>query len=164
MDRAKFILKHCEGKRVLEFGASGPLHDQIVKAAASCSGVDRRDSPGVQGFDLDDVDRSTLPSCEAEIIICGEVLEHLSNPGYFLHRLKRQYPGVPVIVTVPNAFAKAGAQWLAKGVENVNGDHVAWYSPKTISVLLERAGYQVGELFYYNGDGPTAEGLVVVTE
>ncbi len=172
VDRAAFILKHVAGKRVLEFGASGPMHDAIVKAARTCVGVDRLDSNDgnniVIGFDLDDVSKQTLPLGDAtsgfDIIVCGEVIEHLSNPGWFLTRLKRQYPGVPVIITVPNAFATAGRQWLAKGKECVNDDHVAWYSPKTLSVLLNRAGYTYADLFYYNGDGPTAEGLVVVTE
>ncbi len=73
-------------------------------------------------------------------------------------------PGIPVLITVPNAFATAGRQWLAKGKENVNIDHVAWYSPRTLATLLNRAGYTYADLFYYNGDGPTAEGLIVVTE
>jgi 2-polyprenyl-3-methyl-5-hydroxy-6-metoxy-1,4-benzoquinol methylase len=164
VDRVAFILKHCAGKRVLDFGASGPMHAAIVKAAVSCLGVDRADGPGVVGFDLDNVEQLSLPPADPEIIICGEVLEHLSNPGWFLTRLRRQFTGVPVVITVPNAFADAGRGWLAKGVECVNKDHVAWYSPKTLSVLLQRAGYTVGGLFWYGGTGPTAEGLVVVTE
>jgi hypothetical protein len=165
VDRAKFILDHCRGKRVLEFGASGPLHDAMVKVAASVEGVDRNDAPGVVGFDLDDVTQTSLPSIIGiELIVCGEVIEHLSNPGWFLTRLRRQYATVPTIITVPNAFAAGNQSWIAKGIENVNKDHVAWYSPKTLSVLLERAGYAVGGLFWYGGNGPTAEGLIVVTE
>ena len=186
VDRVAFILKHCEGKRVLEFGASGPLTEQIRKVAADYRGVDRahahvagcvlehgiyRCVTGcVYGFDLDAIidEDDALPPYGwyqlPEVIICGEVLEHLGNPQWFLTRLKRQYPGVGVIVTVPNAFAAIGHSWIAKGIENVNADHVAWYSPKTLSVLLERAGYGVGELFFYNGKDATAEGLIVVTE
>jgi 2-polyprenyl-3-methyl-5-hydroxy-6-metoxy-1,4-benzoquinol methylase len=171
VDRAVFILKHVAGKRVLEFGASGPMHDAIVKAAAEVWGIDRvGDGECVISFDLDDVSMTYLPKMlgagpeSPDIIICGEVIEHLSNPGWFLTRLKRQYAGVPVIITVPNAFATAGRHYLARGIECVNGDHVAWYSPKTLSVLLQRAGYSVGGLFWYGGTGPTAEGLIVVTE
>ncbi len=140
------------------------VHDAIVKAAAAVVGVDREDGAGVTGFDLDDVSQASLPAATPEVIVCGEVIEHLSNPGWFLTRLHRQYPGVPLIVTVPNAFSAIAARWIAKGKENVNGDHVAWYSPKTLSVLLSRAGYDAAELFFYNGNGPTAEGLIVVTE
>lgn len=166
VDRAKFILGNCADKRVLEFGASGILHEQIRATAAALFGVDRHDGDGVMGVDLDDVSQDTLPVPPflPDLIVCGELLEHLSNPGWFLARLKRQFWDVPVIVTVPNAFSAAAQRWLLKGQENVNRDHVCWYSPKTISVLLERAGYVTGGLFYYGGDGPTAEGLIVVTE
>lgn len=170
VDREKFILDHCKGKNVLEFGASGALHDGIVKVAAFTHGVDREDGPGVSGFDLDDVSQSILykeeptMSWRFDLIVCGEILEHLSNPGWFLTRLKRRYGNTPVIITVPNAYAANSVAWLKKGIENVNRDHVAWYSPMTLATLLQRAGYNYADLFYYNGDGPTAEGLVVVTE
>lgn len=172
VDRTVFILTHCAGKRVLDVGASGPMHAAIVKAARRCVGIDREAGANVFAFDLDDVtkDLSWLEMTEngrvvqPDIIICGELLEHLSNPGWLLTRLRRQFAGVPVILTVPNAFADAGRRWILKGTENVNADHVAWYSPKTLAVLLQRAGYTVGGLFWYGGTGPTAEGLVVVTE
>lgn len=167
VDRAAFVLQHCRGKRVLEFGASGKLHDAIADVAAAVYASDK--AGGVdEALDLDDV---TVPyvterrDLHPDLIICGEILEHLGNPLWFLTRLRRQYAGIPLIVTVPNAmsFAHPGS-WLGRQMENVNVDHVAWYSPHTISVLLQRAGYPVGGLFWYGGAGPTAEGLVVVTE
>jgi 2-polyprenyl-3-methyl-5-hydroxy-6-metoxy-1,4-benzoquinol methylase len=166
VDRREFVLSMVTGKRVLEFGASGPMSEAVQAAAKDYLGVDRTATrPGVVAFDLDDVFEKWLPSFDApDVIVCGEVLEHLSNPGWFLARLRRRYAGVPVLITVPNAFSSAAASWLAKGFENVNRDHVAWYSPKTLSVLLTRAGYRAGSLYYYNGHGPTAEGLVVVAE
>jgi hypothetical protein len=162
VDRAVFLLQKAAGKRVLEFGASGPMHDAIVKAAADVLGVDRDMGPGVIGFDLDDVSQYALPGHEPEVIICGEVIEHLSNPGWFLTRLKRQFPGVPVVITVPNAFHPQ--RKLKDGIEMVNRDHVAWYSPKTLRTLVERVGYRITEFAYYNGDGPTSEGLIAVIE
>lgn len=170
VDRVKFILQHCTGKRVLEFGASGPLFLAIRPVTTSYQGVDRQDGDQIIGFDLDDVSQTWLPvptyweGQKWDLIVCGEILEHLMNPGWFLTRLRRQYLGIPVILTVPNAFADAGRRWILKGIENVNRDHVAYYSPKTVSVLLERVGYHTGGLFWYGGPGPTAEGLIVVTE
>lgn len=167
IERAKFIVQHCTDKRVLEFGASGPLTTQLKDVAREYMGVDRESGERIEAFDLDDVSKQTLPSramWTPDVIVCGEILEHLSNPGWFLKRLRRQYAGIPLIVTVPNAYSAGSLSWLKQGIENVNRDHVAWYSPKTISTLLQRAGYTVGALFYYNGNGPTAEGLIVCTE
>lgn len=185
VDRVVFILQQVAGKRVLEFGASGPMHDGIVKAAAECYGVDRVAAHGVVAFNLDEIRADfslatggahdpvgpplyfhvpNVGPFKPDVIICGEVLEHLSNPGWFLQRLKRQYSGVPVVITVPNAFSRAGRQHAERGYENVNGDHCAWYSWKTMSVLLSRYGYIVKEFHFYGGEPFTAEGLVFVCE
>ena len=161
VDRVQFILERCKGKVVLEFGASGPLHRAIVKVARVAYGVDvAPEDDAVIAFDLDDVTITRLPEYAPDVIVCGEILEHLSNPGYFLARL-RQYDA-PVIISVPNAFAKLQARHLADGHENVNIDHVAWYSPRTLRTLLERSGYGIQAFHWYNGDPGTAEGLIVV--
>ncbi len=187
LDRSAFILEAVKGKRVLEFGATGPMHDAVVKAAASVFGVDREDGDGVVGFDLDDVAMSWLPGGgndatwveldsvvreptgwaagdKYDVVLCGEVIEHLSNPGHFLARLRRQYPGVPVLITVPNAFTSRGRGHLDAGLENVNIDHVAWYSPRTLRTLLERAGYGITNFAWYGGKPPHSEGLIVIAE
>lgn len=164
VDRHKFVIERCAAKRVLEFGASGLLHELIKKAAAEYMGVDRIEGDRVRGFDLD-YTGALLPtmSPDPQVIVCGEIIEHLTNPGYFLQRLKAQYGGVPVIITVPNAFSDVGHAHLEHGTENVNIDHVAWYSYRTLRTLLERYGYALEEFHWYNGEPLTAEGLIVVT-
>jgi hypothetical protein len=170
--REVFILDRVRGKRVLEFGASGPMHEAIVKVAVSCFGVDRQDGDGVVGFDLDAIrfdcvdhpnDVLPQPVDGVDLIVCGELLEHLANPGWFLTRLRRQYGGVPVIITVPNAAAIVNSS-LLNGIENCNRDHVAWYSWRTIKTLVERVGYQITDFAWYNGKPLTAEGLIFVVE
>jgi 2-polyprenyl-3-methyl-5-hydroxy-6-metoxy-1,4-benzoquinol methylase len=165
VDREQFILEHCKGRRVLEFGASGPMHEAIVTVAERSIGVDREDGSGVIGFDLDDVAMQTLPSptdWTPNVIVCGEVLEHLSNPGWFLTRLRRQFGDTTTIITVPNAFSTIGQKRLSEGIENVNIDHVAWYSFRTLKTLLGRAGYSDFSFAWYRGAPLTAEGLVVL--
>lgn len=161
VNRAEFILDHCRGKRVLEFGASGRMHEQIVAVATSCVGIDRKDADGVIGFDLDDVSQQALPAYDVDVIVCGELLEHLSNPGWFLTRLRRQYAGTTTIITVPNAYTPS-ARRIAERQECVNRDHVAWYSFKTLQTLLGRAGYTEFWFGWYNGQPMTAEGLIMV--
>lgn len=166
VDRGASILARVKAKRVLELGASGPLHVAVVQAAAAVIGIDRLSSEGVVGFDLDDVSQADLPCASVfpEIVLCGEVLEHLSNPGWTLTRLRRQYPTATLIVSVPNAYTSRGSGHRAKGIENVNGDHVAWHSPRTLRTLLERAGYQVRHWHWYGGQPVTAEGILVIAE
>ena len=168
VDRERFILDRVRGKSVLEFGASGPMSLAIRKVASSYLGVDRSDGDGVVGYNLDDCAPGghVYPWAlrHPEVIVCGEVIEHLSNPGYFLEAVSGFCRGVPVIITVPNAFSEANQQWLRRGQENVNRDHVAWYSPRTLKTLLERAGYRISYLAWYKGQPVTAEGIIVIAE
>ena len=164
VDREQFIVDTIRGKTVIEFGASGALHGKITAAASVVVGVDRDRAPGVIGFDLDAIGQDLPVLAKPNWIVCGEVIEHLSNPGYFLSRLKHQYGGVPMIITVPNAFTDVGRKTLDKGIENVNRDHVAWYSYTTLKTLLTRAGYTIRELYWYGGKPYYAQGLVVVVD
>ena len=163
VDREAFIRDVCIGKRVLEFGASGSLSRLIRGVASLYLGVDRQDDGDrVVGFDLDDVCADLVPSIVApEIIICGEILEHLTNPGWFLTRLRRQFPGIPTVITVPNAFSESGRRHILTGVENVNLDHCCWYSFRTLKTLLGKVGYRDFEFAWYRGAPLVAEGLLV---
>ena len=164
VDRETFILDRCRGKVVLDVGASGRMHERIVEVADSCYGIDRpgtSDVTGVVGIDLDDVNEPLpLFVTDADIVVCGEVLEHLGNPGHFLDRLRDKCPNTPVIITVPNAFSAAGQRHMEDRIENVNIDHVSWYSWRTMKTLLERCKYTVEEFHWYGGEPYTAEGLI----
>ena len=162
--RETFILERCKGQVVLDIGASGPMHEAIVKIASCCYGIDREESPGVMGLNLDDY-HAKLPYYPAvSLVVLGEIVEHLSNPGNLLDKLRANYKGVKTIVTVPNAFSDISRRHMETGVENVNRDHVAWYSHRTMKTLLERSGYEIKELAWYKGRAMFAEGLIIVTE
>jgi hypothetical protein len=164
VDRSAFVLARCKGKHVLHVGASGRLHEEMLKVAGKVAGIDREgNGKEIVGWDLDDVETDPFLVVEYDLIVCGEVLEHLGNPLHFLKRLREAYPRTPVIVTVPNAFASAGRKHMTEGVENVNIDHVAWYSYRTLKTLVERAGYAVAEFHWYApGEPGFSEGLIFV--
>ena len=161
--REVFLLQRVQGKTVLDVGASGPMHAEIVLAAKRCYGIDRRDTEDVYALDLDDFYSPMLKFAGVELVVCGEVLEHLSNPGQFLDKLSKAYH-VPTIFTVPNAFTAAGRRFLREGYENVNDDHCAWYSTTTLRTLLGRHGYNVKEWYWYKGQPHVAEGIIAVAE
>lgn len=164
LEREAFIVRRCEGRVVLDIGASGMLHEEIVRVASKCYGIDRDDSEGVVGINLDDVN-SVLPHYpDVELVVCGEVIEHLGNPLQFLRKLRANYP-CKIIITVPNAFTRAGQRFIRDHwIENVNLDHVAWYSPRTLKTLLERAGMTVSQWAWYRGEPGLAEGIIAVVE
>jgi len=163
VNRERHILTFCTGKAVLNIGsASGPLHGAIRKVAKRAYGIDAAlssyDSCAVR--DLDVVTPEPLPFSyeEFDIIVLGEVIEHLTNPGNLLQQLHHFH--CPLLITVPNAFSAAAIGHMNKGIECVNKDHVAWYSYHTLKVLIEKSGYKLDKWWWYNGKPWFAEGLI----
>lgn len=169
VDRVKFILERCKEKTVLNLGcASGDLHKIIGQVTRSLHGIDKvvcghAEYAGCERFDLDDIQETELPwfnNTAFDLVVIGEVLEHLGNPGFLLHRL-HQYQA-PLLITVPNCFSVHGTKNMQKGVENVNIAHTMWFSWRTLKTLVERYNYDIKEWAWYHGDPLFAEGLVFV--
>jgi hypothetical protein len=96
-----------------------------------------------------------------DVMIMGEILEHVDNPVYFLQSLKRKYsPYVKeLVVTVPNAFAWINFYLSIRGKECINTDHRAWFSAFTLSKNLMLADFEIVDFDYvtsfpndYNGN------------
>lgn len=166
VDRIDYLKKLATGKSVLHIGCTGALDVVLREVATPCYGIDNQPlaRPDFTQCNLDDLATNHLPFyAGVELIVCGEVLEHLANPGYFLNAIRKTYPSVPLVLTVPNAFCAAGASWLTtRGRENVHKDHVCYYTYTTLSTLLRRYGYTVTTHLWYNGKPYTAEGLIVL--
>jgi hypothetical protein len=164
VDRVIFILHKCMDKTVLDIGCLGPLHKKIEEVAKEVWGIDREDS-NLKNYWKMDIESNgkfleIISEKEFDLIVCGEVLEHLSNPGLFLERLKGC--NCPIILTVPNGFSSGGDGWLIKGKECVNDDHVAWYSYNTLKNLVERYKYQIEEFYWAGEPHYFSEGIIFV--
>lgn len=167
--REKFILEKCLDKKVLHIGCGGFLHKGIEEAAKEAWGIDREGNDAKNFIQLDiekDEFRTRMLAQsfykQFDIVLCGEVLEHLSNPGQFLEALK--IFECPILISVPNAFSKVGFDHIVKETENVNKEHVAYYSYRTLKTLIERYGYEIKEFHWYNGVPLIAEGLIFVIQ
>lgn len=168
VERVPFVVEKCQGRTVLDIGhASGALHSKISAVAKMTFGLDKERNGSAQSvvMDLDDVSLVDLPfptELGIDLIVCGEVIEHLANPGWLLQRLARTFPNAELLITVPNAFSAGARSWLARGIENVHVQHCAWYSWHTLKILVERYSYNINEWHWYNGEPLTAEGLIFV--
>lgn len=166
VDRVAYILQQCAGKRVLNLGStSGDLQGKIKEVAKHVIGVDKVGSIDA-GTLLCDLDATTeklhlnvIPN-SIDLIVAGEIFEHLANPGNLLAELRRFQ--AQLLVTVPNAFSLIAQRHMSKGWENVNKDHVCWYSYTTLKTLLFRYQFEIEEFRWYNGVPLWAEGLIVL--
>lgn len=167
VDREKYITEKCTGKRIMHLGSSsGELNDKLSKIA-KVIGVDRDKSGNPDILcDLDGDLKQLIPAkfeeAPIELIVAGEIIEHLGNPGRLLSKLRTFQ--CPLLITVPNAFAEANSAWIQKNKENVNIDHVSWYSYRTMRTLLERYAFTIKEFYYYTGKPKVAEGLIFFAE
>lgn len=175
--RPDYIVSGCRGKAVLHVGcADAPftreklaagtwLHGDLDAVASRCVGIDI-DADAVawlatRGFeDIHVADAATVADLvhrlgfTPEVVVAGEVLEHLAQPADFLTGLRRAVGhGASLILSVPNAFNAEGILQMVLGVEKVHEEHVAYYSYRTISRLLEATGFEVVEILPYRETG-----------
>ena len=168
VDRTKFILEKCKNKRVVNFGSAwGMLHGDIKSVAAMTFGVDKVE-PADLIVDLDDefAPLNELPAA-IDVYVCGEIIEHLANPGLFLKKLRKAMNSggekdARLIVTVPNALASVLQYHARRGMLNVNEDHCFWFCWKTLQTLLSRYGFIIEERACYEGRPVFSEGLIAV--
>jgi SAM-dependent methyltransferase len=172
VERLPFVVALARGKRVIDLGfvnegrteldrALGRwLHAQLADASSSLVGIDA-DEKGVEeaaalGFHVRCADCQSRAELEglglepADLVVAGEIIEHLTNPGGLLdaiHVLLR--PGGRLVVTTTNATALTSSVAGLLGLELVNSDHVGWYSWWTGRTMLERHGWRLTQLAYY---------------
>ena len=177
VQRLRLIKDLCTGKKVLHLGctnwpytldaisAGTLLHKDLAEVSSELYGFDF-DQEGIdvlasKGFnslfraDLEKLDKVDLDET-FDVIVAGEMIEHLNNPGLFLDGIKRfMNRDTQLVITTVNAYS--GMRFFVYGLrgrrgelEPVHPDHVAYYSYSTLKVLLERYGYRVESFIFYD--------------
>ncbi len=177
VQRVDFVKAMCAGKKVLHLGcANYPytrnsienemlLHFDLEKIAGDLYGFDF-DQPGLdilaksgtKNLYRADLERlEDVPLSETfDVIVAGEIIEHLNNPGLFLNGIRRfMNSETRIIVTTVNAYC--GLLFLIYGLrgrggtnEPVHRDHVAYYSYSTLGLLLARHNLPVEKFMFYD--------------
>jgi SAM-dependent methyltransferase len=133
--------------------AGALLHTRLVRVA-DVTGIDvdrqalellRRALPDQRLLELDIT--AEVPEAQRaryELVIAGEVLEHVPDANAFLHGCGTLLgPDGRLCVTVPNACSpKLGLRSLA-GRESVHPDHRVYYGPRTLERTLAGAEFEL---------------------
>lgn len=151
MIREAIILKHAQCKDLLDIGCMGrttkyKLWPQVKKVARTYTGIDVQEpnSPDIVQGNMETHDFGR----QFDIVIAGDVIEHVSNQGLFLDNIQRHLrdDGL-LILTTPNA------KWPTVFLRP-HPDHVLWHDKSTLTGLLRRHGLSVKYFQYYYGNKP----------
>jgi len=166
MFREEIILSHTRGKKVLDCGGVDHwafdekksrgewLHALVAEQAQSCLGIDILEEnitainrAGRYRFERHNVESLTFEE-EFDIVLAGEIVEHLYNMGLFLDSAWRALrPDGLLIITTPNAYAMSfWAYSLVARVERCHPEHTCYYSPQTLSYIVTRHGFAIEKL------------------
>lgn len=168
------VVDLCKGKSVLHLGfiqhlmyedqmkKGDWLHNQIDEVSSSLVGVD---------YLAEEVEKIStkykyqcyfgdvmkLEECQVQgtydVIVCGELIEHIENPGLMLDGVKRfMHKDSILVITTPNPWSLNRIKLMfLKKLENkwLNTEHVSWFSYGTLKQLLERKSYAEIDYNYY---------------
>ncbi|MDG2028851.1 MAG: methyltransferase domain-containing protein [Acidimicrobiales bacterium] len=173
VDRIPWLVEQCRGKRVIHVGfadagfrdeqtrAGRWLHGHLDDVATSLVGLDF-DGPGVAAaqdtdYDAHLVDCTDVAAVEAldlepaDIVLAGEVIEHLGAPGPFLEAMARLIaPGGTLIVTTPNAYGLVNVVAnITRRIEVNHPDHVVMFTWRTLTQLMAREGWAPEDVVTY---------------
>jgi predicted TPR repeat methyltransferase len=168
-DREKFLVDCARGKRVLHLGCADAihfaqhaaqgrlLHELLRGVAQSLHGVDLEPKAIARLKAHLREDRLYAANVEQlaiqfgtgfDVIIAGELIEHLNNPGNFLRSIS-QYMGAEtqLIVTTPNLLSAKVFLHSLRGTQRMHPDHSLGFSFSPLQTLLERHGLHVSRWF-----------------
>lgn len=175
VDRLDYIADAVAGKLVFDLGALDEtayklkqgtgrwLHARLCAKATQVVGIDNSAYVPAQGletagngriinaniFDLDPViEQFGVP----DVVVAGELIEHLPDTGAFLNSLRsvERLRGKTLLVSTPNACSWHNTIIGLLGRESTHQDHLQIYSYKTLRTLFERSGVPLQALVPYH--------------
>jgi 2-polyprenyl-3-methyl-5-hydroxy-6-metoxy-1,4-benzoquinol methylase len=161
VDRFVYLQDLCAGKRVVHVGfvdagcqalneqAGTWLHEHLAATARELVGIDldavgveRARSEGYEAYAIDCRDVDAIEGAgiaPADVVVAGEVIEHLDDPGSFLDGLHHLVaPDGVLVVTTPNATGLVNSFALLGNFEVNHPDHVAMFTCQTLDSMLAR--------------------------
>ena len=170
-DRLSIFLERVRGKTVLDLGCSATklgishsrhqyLHHALAREAKEILGVDIDENAvaamKAAGFNVQAADVETMDlGRRFQVIVAGDIIEHLPNPGLFLKNMLRHLEdGGELLITTPNPFKfKQVLKILKYNQVKVHAEHTCWICPTVLKRLLETCGFKMIHLFWIRDSG-----------
>lgn len=129
-------------------------HAELKKVAGTVYGVDlaidREQFADTHLYQEASAESFSFPGVRFQVVFAGDLIEHLPNPGLFLARVAEHVtPDGVLVLTTPNCFNLFNlAEKLTKKEPTVNADHTCYFNYKTLTVLLQKSGFEVLRIGY----------------
>lgn len=172
VDRTGKLVELARGLRVVHVGFADTgcelthrsqdqwLHSTLAASAREIVGLDispeaveAARSEGFEAYCVDCTGPEEVAKLDLEpfdLVVAGEILEHLEAPGPFLHAMRQlSGPDGQLVLTTPNALRPQNVLLALGRREWVHPDHVLTFTPRTLTVLLERSGWRIDEFCTY---------------
>ena len=169
--RWEFILPHVEKKSVLDIGPAelvGTLnqekldrwiHGKISDVAARLIGLEKNlEQVSIlagMGYDIRGGDAEGFDLREQyDVVVAGELIEHLSNPGRFLDRVRKHLVEEgKLLLTTPNRYSILSLYSVIRSgnvptYRKPIAKHVAFFDADSLSSLLKRHGFDNIQIDY----------------
>jgi len=132
------------------------LFRQICEINPGTLGVDI-DSEGIEilrqegGYCVTTADVMTMNlGAQFDVIIAGEIIEHLDNPGQFLRNMRQHLTANgTLLISTPNPFyIKQFWKIWRYNRPQVHEEHTCWFDPLTLSYLCRLSGLNPYALYW----------------
>lgn len=137
------------------------LHRKIKEIAKITVGVDYASEEvsklKAKGYDviLDNVETLDLKK-QFDVVVAGNIIEHLSNPGLFLETVKRHLKdNGQFILTTDNCYGLRSLKAITLFDRiRPNQEHAMAFEEEVLKQLLRRHQFKIQDVYYYNGPYP----------
>jgi 2-polyprenyl-3-methyl-5-hydroxy-6-metoxy-1,4-benzoquinol methylase len=169
ISRIEFLREQCRGRRVLHLGCSSGqfLQDRLARHSL-LHGILAKEAAELYGIDIDETSLETMRAMgyhhlyhgnverlddvhleqTFDVVVAGDILEHITRPGSMLDGIKRFLRrGGQFLVSTNNAFGLHYQLRRWGGSYREHPEHVAFFSPETLTHLFERHGYRLEAMF-----------------
>lgn len=172
VDRLLYISRFCKNKKVLDIGCYDEtavklkenngywLHKLISNEAKKVIGIDSSEKirseiktgprSKIIKLNLYDINEAFSKNNKIDIIVAGELIEHITDVTKFLQLLKKLYPKKTLILTTPNATTLTNILLAIFNKESSHKDHIQVFSYKTLYALCIKNGFKKFKIIPYN--------------
>ena len=159
--RSEFVKSYVKGKKILDIGCAGSngfMHKTIIennKSSEAIVGLDAdfNNLKKLKGFNNELISATAehLPFKDAifDCIYMGELIEHFWSTHELLSETNRVLKSGGVIcLDTPNVYSiNRILRYVLKGTDSLGDpDHKIFYTPASLSKLLNTAGFEVIEV------------------